>query len=282
MNISSLNPHIRFARLHKTALMMSREPSICYDCRIFYFTNISGYIAIGDEKYNILNNTAVFLPPETEYKFNINFNENPSFIVLNFDLTTRNEHIDTSIGTSTKSNFNKSLVPEYELPLALSEPLVRNLPHIKHMLVQCINSFIIKGAFYRESASAFLKLCLIEFLRDESNITHSKTCKDVLSYIHQNYTNPELTNQDIAAQFSYHPYHLSNIVKEETGKTLHQFLIYYRLRMARDLLITTDYDISEIAWKCGFASAAYFTKLFGRNTKMTPKEYRRLYANTLL
>lgn len=224
--------------------------------------------------------TSIVFPPETEYALKLSFAKDSSFIVLNFDLTNENEQIETSIGTATKSNFDKSRVPTYELPDELSRPIVHNLPHIKRMLIQCTNCFIIKNDFYRENASALLKLCLLEFLKDNSKIVHSQLCKDVLSYIHENYALPDLANKDIAANFNYHPYHLSNIIKNETGKTLHQFLIYYRLRLAKDLLLTTKYDIAEIAWKCGFGSAAYFTKIFRQNFGTTPKYYRRQHENT--
>lgn len=277
MNFSALNPHIRFAQTRTAVFSMYAEPSVCYDCRLFYFDNIQGSITVKDEKYNIINKTVIFLPPETEYKLNLSFKENPIFIVLNFDLTVANEHIAKSIGTASKSTFDKSLVPSYELPEELSHPIVRNISQIKHMLIQCTNYFIIKNSYYRENASAMLKLCLIELVREDSKTENSQLCKDVLSFIHENYSVTNLTNEDIAARFNYHPYHLSNIIKEETGKTLHQFLIYYRLRLAKDMLLTTTYEISDIAWKCGFGSSAYFTKIFRQNTSMTPKDYRKQY-----
>ena len=147
MKISELNPHIRYAQMHKASFRMHTEPSICYDCRLFYFDNIAGTINIGNKKYNISHKTAVFLPPETEYELNIVFKEKASFIVLNFDLNNVNEHITSSIGTATKRNFNKELVPPYDLPNELSKPIIRNLTHIKRTLIQCVNCFIIKKRF---------------------------------------------------------------------------------------------------------------------------------------
>jgi len=86
--------------------------------------------------------------------------------------------------------------------------------------------------------------------------------------------------KDIAEHLNYHPYHLSAIIKQETGKTLHQYLIYYRLQIAKNYLLTTDYDILDIAWKCGFSSATYFIELFRKNTGTTPKKYRSLQVHT--
>lgn len=279
MRMSELNPHIRYAQLHKNIFEMNTEPSICYDCRLFYFDNIYGTIIANGQKYNISHQTSIYLPPETVYKLDIVFREKASFIILNFDLNSDNDHITTSIGTATVANFKKDTVPPYSLPHELSQPVIRNISQIKRTLVQCVNCFIIKSNYYREDASALLKLCLLEMLKDDTGIARSGLCKDVLTYIHENYFVTTLTNEDIAANFNYHPYHLSNIIKEETGKSLHQFLIYYRLRLARDLLATTGYSVSDIAWKCGFGSTAYFVKIFRQNVGMTPKKYRDQYEN---
>ena len=40
------------------------------------------------------------------------------------------------------------------------------------------------------------------------------------------------------------------------------------------LLLRTDYDISEIAYKLGFNELSYFSRFFRRNTGMSPHEFR--------
>ncbi len=45
------------------------------------------------------------------------------------------------------------------------------------------------------------------------------------------------------------------------------------LEMKR-LLLRTDYDISEIAYKLGFNELSYFSRFFRRNTGMSPHEFR--------
>ena len=83
-----------------------------------------------------------------------------------------------------------------------------------------------------------------------------------------------LTNTDISRAFNYNPYHLSNIMKKQTGKSLHKYLISYRLDKAKDYLLNTQLDIDDISWKTGFCTSAYFIKIFRDNVGMTPKKYR--------
>jgi hypothetical protein len=51
MELSDLNPHIRYARIHKNALGIKSVTSICYDCRLFFFQNITGSIVINEETH---------------------------------------------------------------------------------------------------------------------------------------------------------------------------------------------------------------------------------------
>ena len=111
MQLSDLNPHIRYARIHKNALGIKGKTSICYDCRLFFFQNISGKIVINGETHEISNNTVVFLPPESRYQFHILFPENASIIILDFDMTNENAHLVVSLGTATEETFDPAHLP---------------------------------------------------------------------------------------------------------------------------------------------------------------------------
>jgi AraC family L-rhamnose operon regulatory protein RhaS len=52
------------------------------------------------------------------------------------------------------------------------------------------------------------------------------------------------------------------------------FIFGARLSKAKKLLTETDLRIAEIAGRCGFQSAAYFTKKFRSVTGITPRDYR--------
>ena len=81
MLLSDLNPHIRYARVHKTALHGNNDIRVCYDCRVFFFDHASGSINIAGLEYNISNKTAIFLPPETRYRFDVTFHKGGKGII---------------------------------------------------------------------------------------------------------------------------------------------------------------------------------------------------------
>lgn len=62
------------------------------------------------------------------------------------------------------------------------------------------------------------------------------------------------------------------------GTTPVGYLRDVRLQHAKRLLLEApDLTVAEIAARCGFASAAYFCKVFRTAERMTPKRYRELY-----
>ena len=280
MELSELNPHIRYARIHRAAFGIEKSISVCYDCRAFFFDHIQGSIEIAGREYDISNKMTVFLPPETHYRFRMHFREDSTCIVLNFDLTGQNRHLDQPLGTAREENFDPGLVPSYNPPEELLQPILQVTPALEHTLTQCADHFLQQVPLYREKASALLKLVLLELIHQNNRSRGSALCEAVMQFVREHYTEHSLTNREIADIFHYHPDYISALLRNETGRTLQQLLIHYRLRMAKNLLITTQYDISEIAWRCGFCSASYFIKQFRQNTGMTPRTYRSQKLHT--
>ena len=86
MSLTKLNPHIRYARAH-TNLQIRKELSVCYDCRLFYVHRGNGTLIADGVSYPFCDNTALYLPPRTKYRFLSKENqEGISMLIFNFDL----------------------------------------------------------------------------------------------------------------------------------------------------------------------------------------------------
>ena len=281
MKTSDINPHIRYAATHYRFLNKNFD-SICYDCRFFFVEEGTGTITADEQSYSFSDNTGIFLPPGTRYHLYQNKNSSRfTMTVVNFDLINDYCLLSTSLGTASEQNFLPEKLITYELPEVFSNVLIKQVPGLTELLHKCTEEFSNQNSFYRESASALLKLCLIEFQRNHDRNSKISKLSPVLHFLHNNYQNSTLTNELIATMFNYDPGYLSQLMKDYTGKTLRQYLISYRLKIAKENLITTDDSINIIAWKSGFQSTAYFIKIFKEQTGMTPKEYRNAYIQYL-
>lgn len=72
------------------------------------------------------------------------------------------------------------------------------------------------------------------------------------------------------------PSYLSDVLKKETGKNTQEHIHFYLIEEAKNYLINTEKNVSEIAYSLGFDYPQYFNKLFKQKTGNTPMEYRNL------
>jgi AraC-like DNA-binding protein len=70
--------------------------------------------------------------------------------------------------------------------------------------------------------------------------------------------------------------YVSHYFKDTYKITFHQYLTTFRVLNAKYLLRATDLPITEIAFQCGFDSSTDFSRVFKKNEKLTPSEYRNL------
>ena len=59
------------------------------------------------------------------------------------------------------------------------------------------------------------------------------------------------------------------------ARTVTEYIRHIRLEAARDLMNTTDLNISQIVYTIGFTSRSYFSKIFKEKYEMTPNEFRK-------
>ncbi len=95
-----------------------------------------------------------------------------------------------------------------------------------------------------------------------------------IAYI-QNHLADHLSVEEIAASAGYSPSYFSHVFAEETGLSPYQFVVKSRVEQSQKLLKTTRLTVQEIAFQCGFNSAANFCYTFRKLTGVSPHEYRK-------
>lgn len=83
-----------------------------------------------------------------------------------------------------------------------------------------------------------------------------------------------ITVKGLAKNFGYSIDYFSHIFKRAFGVSPQRYIINKRVAAAKHLLITTDKSVSEIALSCGFNDALYFTRIFSKETGVSPTTFR--------
>lgn len=77
-----------------------------------------------------------------------------------------------------------------------------------------------------------------------------------------------------AEELCVSPNYLSAIVKQQSGRSVMDWLNDHAILRTQVLLRHTDLSIYEVADRLDFQSATFFSRFFKRETGMTPREYR--------
>ena len=277
MLLEEISPFIRFCALYNWHPYT--KFSICLDCRLFYINNGEGEIIIDEKKYNFKKHTLILFQAGTKYKF---ISKEPiNLISVNFDYTQKNNHrilpYETIVVKNNKPITYHAEKIQFENSPALENPIVINNFSSNRILNNLLSEINIKQPFYREKMSVLLKALIIDLVRvtvvsEHPNIKNK--LNTVLSYIHENYAE-NISNEQLAGLVNYHPYYLNRIFKAYMGKTLHKYLLDYRISIAENLLFSTEEPIDNISEQVGFNNTTCFISYFKKSKQLTPSQYRK-------
>lgn len=96
--------------------------------------------------------------------------------------------------------------------------------------------------------------------------------KSIVDYIDENYM-LDVNTAGLSRMFNYSAEHLCRKFKDAIGITPMTYLKICRLQQAQKLLRESECSVGEIATRCGFSDANYFTRCFKAHYGITPKKY---------
>ena len=288
MLVKNINPFIRYA------FIINRKPNNqlvkCADCRIFYILKGSGKLILNGNTISFKKDDLFIWNSGTEYKWEFSNKEVPSIASVNYDYTQKYRDVSDylpliSPSSQTSTNYiHKS--PIFEDAKILNSPLIlKNIHQFKEQILSIINEFSANQPlsqitsdlqFSQEISKNLLSnliFKIIQLQETEKKAVHPKLC-EVLEYIHLNY-NSDLKNSTLGNVANYNSYYLNRLMKTHTGITLHAYLKDYRLKMAFNLIQTTDLSLEEIANMTGFKNQTHFYKNFKLKYGLAPSHYRK-------
>ena len=275
MKYNTLNPLVRTAALYER--INRTDECVGYDCRIFYV--ISGdltAVADGVKLGHLSPGNLLYIPAGTPYKLKSNY---VRMIALTFDLTTEWADMTDRIAPAAKDSFDERLIHHADVEPFNKVIFIKDAEGMRDEFTELSRIYTSGEGDFLDELSARVKLILLRLARenDESALP-SQMVMALDEYIREN-CREEISNTEIGAIFGYHPFYVSNLLKEKKGVTLRQYIISYRLRLAKSLLELTNKSTQDIADECGFTDSSYFAKSFKSAFGVTPKEYRNKFKD---
>ena len=117
-------------------------------------------------------------------------------------------------------------------------------------------------------------------VRDSLNSNSSQDDKliaKIKDIIHKHYSE-NISINDIGESIFFSARQINYIFKKHTGITVFDYLVNYRMEMAKSLLTSTKMKIGEVAEEVGYSSKNHFRLVFTKYTGLSPIEYKKKHV----
>lgn len=119
---------------------------------------------------------------------------------------------------------------------------------------------------------------LIQSSASQKEMTEGKLkdfyVREAVTFIEQNCSQP-ITIEDIAGFCNLNRSYLGKIFRESMNQTLQQFLIYFRMNKAAEMLKFSDMSINEIGRSVGYPNQLHFSRAFKKTYGTSPSQWRK-------
>lgn len=152
-------------------------------------------------------------------------------------------------------------------------PLLQNLIHL---LTELGREPSIKQPLDGLLVEAFLHACFQQLQEPSRHITRKgvRTHEMICMFVQENSHDPSMTRDRVAQHFGLNPTHISRLFKTEGGIRFTDYLNSVRINRAERLLLNHDLSVKEAASLAGYRDHAYFCRMFKKQTRLTPTEYK--------
>lgn len=129
----------------------------------------------------------------------------------------------------------------------------------------------------REKLKNILLKSGLELMDDKKAILIERIKNVIVEMVHYADDLPKTNFSDfLSEKLNYDYTYLANIFSETQGITIEHFIINHKIEKVKELIIYNELNLSEIAWKLRYSSAAHLSAQFKKITGLTPSYFRSL------
>lgn len=203
--------------------------------------------------------------------------EKPRGRVITF---TKDFLVENNIKLSFISNFNLFQDFDQTPPLKLDSKTYDRLSNIIDEMETCLTEDVKYG---HQAVGALLRLFLIycsnstELDQSQINEDNAGICilRDFKTLVEERFRDWHKV-KDYAADIHITPKHLSQTVKDLTGKVAKDHIQDRIVLEAKRLLLHSDHSIKEVAYEVGFDEPLHFSSFFKKNVGVPPSRFRAM------
>jgi AraC-like DNA-binding protein len=239
---------------------------------IFSFNNGAYKMSVNKGKYIVLYNPVKNLP--------LNAVISPKSNVLSVLISIKKFHkLFSEDSNNIQFLKDENANQKYYYENKISNPIFLVLNELKRFDINSsTKNLFLKAKIYELFSHLYnrnrdLNIEQCPFLTNEENFKKIKKAKDIII---ENMTNPP-SLVELSEEINLSLKKLKEGFKKIYGKPVYQFLIEYKMELAKKLLSDNDYNVNEVSLKLGYSTASHFITAFKNKYGLTPKNFKQNY-----
>lgn len=249
---------------------------------LIYIIEGTGIQYVNSHRFNYRKGNLFLMTPQDTYSFDI---INPTkFFFLSFN----NSYIKTNNDSDwvQRMDFilnNASHRPGCILKNKIDKPLIASL--VENIVQEQSNQQLYHTKITETIVHAIILVVARNIaLKLPKNFKENtgEAVLDILHYIQENIFNPDhLKVEQICNHLGISTSYLGKYFKKQTGETLQQYIINYKLRLVELRLLNSDMRINEIVFELNFTDESHLNRLFKKYKGINPSEFRKVQKNAV-
>ena len=234
---------------------------------------------VNNHRFNYRKGNLFLITPQDTYSFEI---INPTkFFFLSFN----NSYIKTTRDNEwvERMDFimnNASHRPGCILKNKIDKPLIASL--VENIVQEISNQQL----YHTKITEAIVNTIILVVARNialklPKNMKENtgEAVLDILHYIQENIFHPDnLRVEQMCAHLGISVSYLGKYFKKQTGETLQQYIINYKLRLVEMRLLHSDMRINEIVFELNYTDESHLNRLFKKYKGINPSEFRKVQS----
>ena len=238
---------------------------------IFSFNNGAYKMSVNKGKYIVLYNPIKNLP--------LNAVISPKSNVLSVLISIKFHKLFSEDSNNIQFLKDENVNQKYYYENKISNPIFLVLNELKRFDINSsTKNLFLKAKIYELFSHLYnrnrdLNIEQCPFLTNEENFKKIKKAKDIII---ENMTNPP-SLVELSEEINLSLKKLKEGFKKIYGKPVYQFLIEYKMELAKKLLSDNDYNVNEVSLKLGYSTASHFITAFKNKYGLTPRNFKKNY-----
>lgn len=246
------------------------------DYELFIVLTGVAYIQIGSEKFELSKHDCLLIPPHVRHFGYRESPDNTNYYWMHF-------YSSGLVQSSYESQLDKG-EREVILPQVFHIANFDRVTILVHQMLDAANETLAVPftANYFVS-SIVIELCnqYLSTIQGKESELHSTRFELIKNYI-RIHSHDELTVNSVAEHFDITSTYLTQLFKKYESTTTVRFINRVKVQQAKELLLTTEMSIKQIALELGFQNEKYFFRVFKSEMQVTPSQFRNSFDKTYL